>query len=115
MGAISKHEDGRPVMTDGKLEALQTQYTLTRPEAEQLFGRVADGEAEATAADQIKAARTVNVPATQAIPAAESHPLEVAEKRHKAEAEGKPPASPERTAPVPEPGGSVTRSSDIPR
>lgn len=116
MGAISKHEDGRPVMTDGKLEALQTQHTLTRPEAEALFLRVADGEDATTAAEQIKAARVVNVPATQQVSAAQVHPLSVADKRREEEAH----PSPKPRASVPETGevvktGTVTRKSDLPR
>lgn len=117
MGALSRHEDGTPVMTDGQLDALQHQHTLTRPEAENLFKRVAAGEDAAVAAEQIKAARVVNVPATQQVSAAQVNPLSVADKRHKEEAVVHPP-KPRDSAP--EVGedvktGTVTRKSDLPR
>ena len=133
MGAISQHEDGSPVMTDGKLEALQHQHTLTKPEAEELFHRVANGEDESTALQAIKGARVTYRPAVEKLANPTSNPLALADKRKdEQEAEEQERAAGEEAATVdkfsPEGGpygpetsytdatdkrGNVTRASDV--
>lgn len=132
MGALSRHEDGTPVMTDGQLDALQHQHTLTRPEAENLFKRVAAGEDAATAAQAIKDARVTYRPAVEKIVNPTSNPLALADKRKDEEAKEQERAarkeeSFDKHAPeagpygpgtpyteVTEKAGNVTRKSDLP-
>lgn len=56
---FGKNSKGEPVMYDTDVESLQTQYRLTRPEAEDLWRRtVKDGEEADNVADEIVSGRT---------------------------------------------------------
>lgn len=123
MGAVSRHEDGRRVLTDSLRADLERRHNLTVPEAERLFHLIEAGEDEAQSAEQIKAERKVFRTHIERGYSPESDPLVVAQRRRQEEDAARlaqadrsaPEAGPYGTeTPYTEATGTVTRSSDLP-
>ena len=116
--ALVKREDGRQVMTPSALENLQHTYNLTPAEAEEVFVRVADGEAEDQVAQAVKDSRVIYRAHVSKGYSPESDPRLLPQRKREAEeAHRQAFANAEDLGPAenPQASGTVTRAGDLPR